>query len=1497
MYSIYSITDGKEICIHDDLVADQSVKVIDPVLDLSDSNAGSLEFKLAPNSIAYGTYETSEKVARGIEDIGDPIDITGDLSSGDLNQNGEEILSDTALRTGYMSRSGASFVSLDIRESSVQYDLDAYAGETAVTQLTPILDADECEIVDADGYTIVQAEVVNESMMADLDLSDVTPPHESITLRPDIEFKPIFFSCSGSSFSQGGIIPQSGRLIKTEDNTKIRILINASVFSEFTTNMNYSGPAEPKFYIRLSTVNTKSILARQADTDSVGESNRGVGTFMSIETARFKRSIASSNGAYWIELGYEDGSDIALTDIRTLSLELELGKEYIVQTDAGLYRKNGELLIFDHTGFIAQEFADISVDLTSSYPMVQDKCNFIRFSYKFKARYLKDGKYTYANVSTPNMTLSMFNHISYSVGSPSKYKVYEYDNHDTFLRCGDYVTGKNMHSFGEATQNYRIVIKTISEQQISSEDITSAIIQPKKQTIDTIVKNIDLVSKMSSTIIVKRDSWATTKVSNGSFLVQHVSDISKEFENGWITTNNQNIYSTYGIRTSSIIPVTLSKKDVITVIASIRNEGITEDSISSTTARRDAGYYVHFFSNDTWLGAAPRTLAKSGDPIDVPYDDVTGIRILVQPMNTSEHLNISELDFVKLHATEGMISLSDVNQHGEDVENEYTTTTDYLELSNTVNSATNIWSAQISAQSRTGIGYVWGVAMYDANKTYLGMQRWIDEYSRFDGLLGGTKYIRIILKYLSPENSPNAIKMELNQVLNLTVTCLRISDIRTQEEIWEGRILSENGDFKNRRVIYCEGELAYLNDTRQPPVVYTNVSFRTYVDKIIAVHNSKASYNRKFVVGTTWEPTKRKDSDEDVETTHTTNFETTLELLNNLVNDYGGHLRVRKHNGVRYIDWLEDFPTTSNQTIRFGKNLLDFTKTYDLSNMCTALYPTGNVIVDAKSSAVGDHVPMTDGKWIRYENTLLYQDADDKRVRMLSNSDLRGYLTVIATVEPSYIDQNGLLHEKSYYFSGRLHGGFVAYWITDAGGNMYNNGLELSGNDRADTGFVDYIDKKITMPVGANKIWMCTFGSAIPLSLKEEISATEGIDEVLTIDEVSTDVDSDGKVWHIKGSPYITNPDLIEKYGWIEHRFDVPNITDKDSLYTSAKAYLQSGQFDELTLEVSAVDLNTLGVDAEYINLLDKVRVISEPHGIDQYFPVTEIKIPMSKPSGQTFTLGTKTEPTLSGQNASTNTELIQKIEKAPTNESVVQTALRNAALAIATATTGSYINYLYDENGHMKELIISENAPSDTSDPTSIQTGSVWRWNNKGLAHSDGGYNDNKFADKANIAITAEGQVIANELMGKFIYGYVIAAGRMVVGRNLPGTVSGVNVLKPAGVDSAITIVDGSGERPYVDLYNGSTHYGWMNASNARTSYGEIKVQDISQEGGGVHKGLNILAPQLLLIDTHDLGVGKGDGTPIRTTLGSNGPDVNLNMENVKTLEIRNGMIIGYTT
>jgi len=177
---------------------------------------------------------------------------------------------------------------------------------------------------------------------------------------------------------------------------------------------------------------------------------------------------------------------------------------------------------------------------------------------------------------------------------------------------------------------------------------------------------------------------------------------------------------------------------------------------------------------------------------------------------------------------------------------------------------------------------------------------------------------------------------------------------KDDEELWSGRVMDEDEDFLRRRRIVCEGELAYLNDSTQPPTEYHDITVRGFLERLIAVHNSKVGQDKQFTVGIV----TVNDSNDSLY--RYTNYESTLECVNEkLVERLGGHLRIRKENGVRYIDYLADYPNTSTQVIRFGENLLDFARSYDMSDFATVIVPLGAALDESPIEALTAYVNVS----------------------------------------------------------------------------------------------------------------------------------------------------------------------------------------------------------------------------------------------------------------------------------------------------------------------------------------------------------------------------------------------------------------------------------------------------------------------------------------------------------------------------------------------------------
>lgn len=334
-----------------------------------------------------------------------------------------------------------------------------------------------------------------------------------------------------------------------------------------------------------------------------------------------------------------------------------------------------------------------------------------------------------------------------------------------------------------------------------------------------------------------------------------------------------------------------------------------------------------------------------------------------------------------------------------------------------------------------------------------------------------------------------------------TITVLRDDDI-----IWRGRVLSEENDFNNNRKVYCEGDLSLFNDSIQQKITYSSSTVANYLENLITVHNSMVDSAKQFTMG---DCTVSVTDSIDFET----DYESTLTYINELLDTFGGHLVVRYESGVRYLDYLADFENVSGQVISFGKNLLDFSTSYDLSNLVTVLVPLG-----AK----------------------------------LPNSDER---ITVASV-------NG-------------------------------------------------------------------------------------------------------------GSIFVESSSAIATYGRIVKTADWDKIDDPAVLLSTAQQFLSSGQFDTMSLEVSAVDLNYI-TDVDKISLLDLVRVQSPPHGLDSYFPVTKLEIPLDAPQNAKFSLNYSVSATLTDSFNSASSSIAAAVAKQMSMVSVrVKEVNRISSTSFTVTVTG----------------------------------------------------------------------------------------------------------------------------------------------------------------------------------------------------------------------------------
>lgn len=617
---------------------------------------------------------------------------------------------------------------------------------------------------------------------------------------------------------------------------------------------------------------------------------------------------------------------------------------------------------------------------------------------------------------------------------------------------------------------------------------------------------------------------------------------------------------------------------------------------------------------------------------------------------------------------------------------------------------------------------------------------------------------------------------------------------RDEEEIFEGRILTESFDFYNVRSIYCEGELAYLNDTFQPQRVYHDITLRQYIAYIICTHNQKVPAEKRFC----WRPGTSVTDPDALEFACTitdpagdtgyryTQYNSTLDALNKIIETFGGHMVITKENGVRKLNFYEQYMGgTPNQEITFGVNLLDYSKEVDYSKICSVVLPTGGVLVSSGQAKKGAEIDLTTpgpdiitplqhdspplflnnlGDWQHDIPECYYAYSEFYRAEVRVEEFKTYYLTCRMRGK----------HNEAGWPEGAYKDNYAIYSICREDGRVLQV-KTVSLSEQA--GYVDTVDLAIEMPAGATFIRISGLDfPEIPMRFYKAIEAEADLDEYVTVESVN------------EGSLYVTNQELINRYGWVEKQIQWDDVTEPADLLAQAQLYLSAGQFNEISYQITALDMKLLGIDCTALKIGQLIDCNSPVHGLYPdptiKFPVTALDIPLDDVENMTITLGYAKTPTLTQANNDLSDEMLARIAAIPSESKTLESAKKNAANLINNATNG-YVT-IHQSGDGTDEIIIADS-------PDYLTAANVWRWNVNGLIHqSPYGSTEN-----VTLAMTMDGQIVAN----------AITSGQMTANRIRGGelTLGGIDnedgkfILKNVDIDRTT-------DPPTYDVWNGIT-------------------------------------------------------------------------------------------
>ena len=750
-----------------------------------------------------------------------------------------------------------------------------------------------------------------------------------------------------------------------------------------------------------------------------------------------------------------------------------------------------------------------------------------------------------------------------------------------------------------------------------------------------------------------------------------------------------------------------------------------------------------------------------------------------------------------------------------------------------------------------------------------------------------------------------------------------------EEEKWRGRVLNTDSDFYNQMKVECEGELAYLNDTYQPQKEYDNATLRQFLETVISIHNKKVTdangnpvgpIDKRFTVGAVYV--------EDVvgatvdEMFRKTDYDTTMSCLRSVANTYKGYFLVRWSvddvTGVRTrkLDFVKNFVDTCSQTIDFGQNLLDFNKSYNMQDLCTVAMPIGAKMEDK----AGDEITLYDTEndqpinYLGSDGRFGYDSGDTyryARVCYLNTGEFQTGDKIYASVAQTEDTMSPVSKDGIWCFAasdGSPIEGTVKKWSGTPGS------MEVE----------TYEKYELTIPAGAHRF---RIGGNVHYQPEIKVyrqKAKERVDECYTIESVPSyggDGDESNPVKHTEGDIYIIHKALFEKYGWHEKKLTFGDLDNGQKLNDLAVEYLTTTQFEQMTLDITAIDLSNLNANYEKIWINMNVPIYSKPHGLDYgqlTLPCTKIKIRLDAPEDSNYTLGYSSSDKISDTQTNVAADLSGIMDEIPAMSTALQAAKNNATELLEAFADAGVVEFVRNENNPNEITQIRINTTGTTKP-------SRWIWNSGGLGFEEYDPNDGWVAVTA---MTRDGGIVGDRVVAASMHADRIRGGILqlgtqnVDGDSTPGTIelyNGTprtdkkNRLMAMEKDYGFTNEDhvwreehqGQGDYAWGGTYmriRGTSIYGGFidadnTSSNNRISeFGEPCAGRINFKQGYIPAGSSTplygvdIRGDIIGLNSFDIWVSRGLDGPAVPTLTDT-----VTVGDV-TFDIVKGLIVGYT-
>lgn len=440
--------------------------------------------------------------------------------------------------------------------------------------------------------------------------------------------------------------------------------------------------------------------------------------------------------------------------------------------------------------------------------------------------------------------------------------------------------------------------------------------------------------------------------------------------------------------------------------------------------------------------------------------------------------------------------------------------------------------------------------------------------------------------------------------------------------IWQGRPMSHEQDFLMRQKIYCEGELAYLNDSFIPPYTIKNLSFSQLLEWICANHNGMVDAYKAFTPGNV-----QMDIPMIVPYYDGCEVEKVGNHYDSDDGDYYYHWAIKSPlNGNNYLFYEE---TESNEASclkwPLGEEHFASSNSWILSRIGANLFRARLTVAYANGKTWNATVKIGESSAScatckkNFGTHSIYDIIKGDESKSYSVSEKSGVysLAIDGKTDARFSFD---VKEPAYDFSGGSNGHGITWDIIQEilidkyGGYLtIRHGMDKDGKPCR---WLDYQQKIVD-----KNSQTIAFGTNL-LDLSNYTKAEDIVTRVVAVGTVKW-----GWFGEFSGTITVTADDTTAQqlYGIISRMVLIEGkVTTQQELLDAAEEELAKNLRYLNGITVKAVDLKDAGIDVSRIAIGKQTHIFSAPHGVDTWLLCSKLVEPLNSPDKKEFTFGTE---------------------------------------------------------------------------------------------------------------------------------------------------------------------------------------------------------------------------------------------------------------------------------